>query len=66
MLERLRRRDSKSLGTEHKDADLSPGARGLITGYAFVAVDLEDVRDGTSEEIRTSGPGSPKCGEGIA
>lgn len=70
MLERLRRRDSTSLGTEHRDADRSPGRRGLIKGKAFcialVIVDLEDVKDGTSStEMRTSGPGSPKRGEGI-
>lgn len=71
MLDRFRRRCSVSLGAEHKEVDRSPGRRGLIIGNAFcialVMVDLDDVRDGTSStEMRSSGPGSPKCGEGIA
>jgi len=69
MLERLRRRDSISLGSEERDEVRSPNRRGLTSGNAFcialVIVDLEEVRDGTSVEMRTSGPGSPKRGEGI-
>jgi hypothetical protein len=70
MLERLRRRDSSSLGSEHKDAVRSPGLRGLGSAkaccMALVMVDLEDVNDGTSStEMRSSGPGSPKRGEGM-
>jgi len=70
MLERLWRGGSLSLGTEHSDADRSPGRRGLASGnalcIALVMVDLDDVKDGTSStEIRSSGPGSPKRGEGI-
>jgi len=71
MLDRFRRRDSTSLGAEQREADRSPGRRGLGNGKAFciplVMVDLDDVRDGTSStETRSSGPGSPKRGEGIA
>lgn len=70
MLERLRRRISRSLGSEHKEAERSPGLRGLGREYGFcialVMVDLDDVKDGTSStEMRSSGPGSPKRGDGI-
>ena len=69
ILERLRRRDSISLGSEDKDDVRSQNRRGLGSGKAFcialVIVDLDEVRDGTSVEMRTSGPGSPKRGEGI-
>ena len=70
MLERLRRRDSISLGAEHSDAERSPGLRGVARAkavcIALVMVDLEDVRDGTSSvELRSSGPGSPKRGDGM-
>lgn len=71
MLERFRRRESQSLGTEHKEAERSPGRRGLANGkapcIALVMVDREDVKDGTSStETRSSGPGSPNRGEGTA
>lgn len=71
MLERLRRRDSTSLGAEQSEAERSPGLRGAGRGKVpcrlLVMVDLDDVRDGTSsEEVRISGPGSPKRGDGIA
>lgn len=71
MLERLRRRDSTSLGAEQSDADRSPGLRGAVRGKVpcmlLVIVDLDEVNDGTSsDEMRISGPGSPKRGEGIA
>ena len=69
MLERLRRRDSISLGSDDRDAVRSPNRRGLASGKAFcmalVMVDLDEVKDGTSVEMRTSGPGSPKRGDGI-
>jgi hypothetical protein len=71
MLERLRRRESVSLGPEHRDTDRSPGLRGLGNGnplcIALVMVDLDDVNDGTSStETLNSGPGSPNRGEGMA
>ena len=69
MLERLRRRDSISLGSDDNDDVRSPNRCGLASGkalcMALVMVDLEDVKDGTSVEMRTSGPGSPKRGDGI-
>lgn len=69
MLERLRRRDSISLGSDDKDDVRSPNRCGLASGkalcIALVMVDLEEVKDGTSVEMRTSGPGSPKRGEGM-
>lgn len=70
ILERLRRRDAISLGSEDNDAVRSPSLRGLASGKVFcialVIVDLEDVKDGTSStEMRSSGPGSPNRGEGM-
>lgn len=70
MLERLRRRESVSLGAEHRDADRSPGRCGLGNGnplcIALVMVDLDDVKDGTSStDTRSSGPGSPNRGDGM-
>lgn len=70
MLERLRRRDSASLGSEQSDAVRYPGLRGLARGYtlcmALVMVDRDEVREGTSStETRSSGPGSPKRGDGM-
>lgn len=70
MLERLRRRISRSVGSEQREAERSPSLRGLGNAYGFcialVMVDLDEVRDGTSsDEIRSSGPGSPKRGDGI-
>lgn len=72
MLDRLRRRGSMSLGAEQRDADRSPGWRGLGNAgnapcTALIIVDRDDVREGTSStDTRSSGPGSPKRGEGIA
>ena len=70
MLERLRREDSTSLGTEQSEAERSPGLRGARRGKVpcmlLVMVDLDEVSDGTSsDEMRNSGPGSPKRGDGI-
>jgi hypothetical protein len=70
MLERLRRRVSRSVGSEHRDAVRSPNLRGPASEQAFcialVMVDRDEVKDGTSVEMRSSGPGSPKRGDGIA
>lgn len=69
MLERLRRRDSISLGSDDRDDVRSPNRCGLTSGkppcIALVIVDREDVKEGTSVEMRTSGPGSPKRGDGM-
>jgi hypothetical protein len=71
MEERLRRLWSRSPEAEHNDAERSLGLRGPPIAnalcIALVIVDLEEVKDGTSStDTRTSGPGSPKCGDDIA